>query len=73
MTIKTLCVTNRKGKEYTPEDLYRIGQNVAANWGAVCLDYEIDYENEEVTFICNEFGEIFATTLEFAKLEEYDF
>lgn len=56
------------------DELRDIGNDIASLWGGSCYDYEIDWEKKEVTFLCMEHGEDFATSSSFEELkEEYNF
>ena len=50
------------------DKLMRIGQEVASGWGAICVGVKT-YE-DEVEFTCNEFGEVFTTTLTYEEIKE---
>lgn len=50
------------------DKLMRIGQEVASGWGAICVGIKT-YE-DEVEFTCNEFGEVFTTTLTYEEIKE---
>jgi len=45
----------------TKEQLLNVGNEVASIYGAVCVGYHLD-KNNEVVFECNECGDEFETT-----------
>ena len=58
-------------KKYTDDMLMQIGNEVASLWGAYCTEYIINKKEREVAFICNEYGDEFATSVHFNKLSDY--
>lgn len=64
---------NNNGIRYTKEDLILIGNNVAALWGASCIDFKVSHQTRTVEFYCIEHGEFFATNIGFDELEEYHY
>ena len=61
---------NHNGIKYTNSDLMKIGNEVAALWGASCFGYRINRTDQAVIFECVEYGEFFVTRLTFDELEE---
>ena len=50
--------------------LMEIGQDVAAIWGAVCVDVVVYPEEKVVWFECNERGEPYSTSMSFEEIKE---
>lgn len=54
------------------EKIMKVGQELADNYGAKCLGYELKTTDKEVVvvFICKEFDEIFTTTISLEELNQ---
>jgi hypothetical protein len=55
------------------EKIMKVGQELADNYGAKCLGYELKettLKGLSVVFICKEFDEIFTTTISLEELNQ---
>jgi hypothetical protein len=64
-------LVNHNDVDYTENDLYRIGDEVASIWGGNCRSFELDKKNKTVIFHCVENGEDFCSTLTYDELAKY--
>ena len=48
-----------------------VGSRVASNWGAECIDIKVSPKYRKVTFVCDEFGEVFTSELSFDDIGHY--
>lgn len=68
--IKFDSIYKIENKYYSRRKIISAGNNVATLWGATCDDFDIDYDAQIITFLCNEHGEQFVTSIDFKDLEK---
>ena len=67
---KNDIVFTYNGRGFTKEDINLVGRETASLWGAECVSFEIEREDNYIAYGCIECGENFVTNVDFEDFIE---